>query len=66
MHWIEGVIMIGVGCVAWLLATEKFPAEPHKRKEMLVRAPWLGNKKLLWGMAIFLWLMGIAGVAGLI
>jgi hypothetical protein len=66
MHWIEGVIMIGAGCIPWLIATERFPADQLKRDEMLIRAPWLGNKKLLWGMSVFLWLLGIAAVAGLI
>ena len=66
MHWIEGIIMIGAGCIPWLIAAGKFPADPLKRDEMLMKAPWLGKKKLLWGMAVFLWLLGLAAVAGLI
>jgi hypothetical protein len=66
MHWVEGVIMIGAGCIPWLIASGTFPADPVKRDEMLRRAPWLGKKRLLRGMSVFLWMLGAAAVVGLV
>jgi hypothetical protein len=65
MHWFEGVIMIGAGFFAWIFATDRFPSEPAKREEMFRRAPWMRHKKLFWAMAVFLWMLGIAGIFGL-
>ncbi len=58
--------MIGAGFIPWLIASGKFPADSLKRDEMLIRAPWLGKKKLLWAMSVFLWLLGMAAVAGMV
>ncbi|UCG79263.1 MAG: hypothetical protein JSV21_05415 [Nitrospirota bacterium] len=66
MHWVEGIISIAAGCIPLLIALEQFPADPVKREEMRTKAPWLGNRKLLWGLSIFLWLFGLAAVIGII
>jgi len=65
MHWLEGVIIIGAGFIPFLIVTGRFPADPQKRQDLEVRLPWVKNRKLMYGMAGFLWVFGVAAVLGL-
>ena len=62
MHWIEGLIMMAVGWVPWMIASGTFPPNYEQRQNLERAMPWVKNKYLMRGAAIFLWLLGGAAL----
>jgi len=63
MHLIEGIVAIFVGAVPWLIATGAFPGNAEQRARLERAMPFVRNRLLMQGAAIFLWLFGGAIVA---
>lgn len=58
MHWIEGVIIICVGALPWLVASGGFPADQQQRMRLERAMPVVRNRLLMRGLGVFLWLFG--------
>jgi hypothetical protein len=63
MHWLEGVFIIFVGAVPWLIASDAFPRDAQQRVRLERAMPFVRNRLLMRGAAIFLWLFGGAVAA---
>jgi len=63
MHWLEGVFIICVGAVPWLIASDAFPRDAQQRVKLERAMPFVRNRLLMRGAAIFLWLFGGAVAA---
>lgn len=66
MHWLEGIIMIFAGFVAFLIGAGWWPSDPQQRQNLEVRLPWVKNRILMYGMASFLWAFGFVAALGLV
>ena len=58
MHWMEGLVMIGAGIIACLIATGVFPGDPEQRANLERKMPLVRNRRLVWGTALVLWSFG--------
>lgn len=58
MHWIEGIFIVFVGAVPWLIAAGTFPKDAQHRATLERRMPIVRNRRLMQGAAVFLWLFG--------
>lgn len=58
MHWIEGIFIIFVGAVPWLIATGRFPTDAEQRATLERRMPIVRYRRVMLGGAVFLWLFG--------
>ncbi len=58
MHWLEGVFIIFVGAIPWLIGSDAFPKDAQQRARLERAMPFVRNRRLMQGVAIFLWLFG--------
>lgn len=58
MHWIEGIFIVFVGAIPWLIAAGAFPRDAQQRAKLERAMPIVRNRRLMRGAAVFLWLFG--------
>jgi hypothetical protein len=66
VHPLEGIIIIAAGTIGWLVGSGWFPADPHRRRDLEVRLPWVRNRKLMYASAILLWVFGLLVFLGVV
>ena len=58
MHWLEGLFIIAVGSIPWLIANGTFPKSYQQRKRLETAMPLVKNTFLVQCVAVFIWVFG--------